>query len=252
MNDLSHEILQSRLTRPFKYFESVGSANDIARLWLDEGAPDGAVVIANEQRRGRGRKGRRWHTPPNTALALSIILRPPPQCLSRISLIGALSVYDLAKHVGCADVGIKWPNDVQINRRKVGGILPEVAWERGKPRGAALGIGLNVRVDFSRTAFKDTAVSLETAASRPLNRAHLIDHLLRRVDLWYGLIASDALFATWKNRLNMLGRRVKTETIEGLALDVQPNGSLLVRDDSGRIHSALAGDLFAVSDREGD
>ena len=252
MNDLSHEILQNQLTRPFKYFEAVGSANDIARLWLDEGAPDGAVVIANEQRRGRGRKGRRWHTPPNTALALSIILRPPPQCLSRISLIGALSVYDLAKHVGCADVGIKWPNDVQVNRRKVGGILPEVAWERGKPRGAVLGIGLNVRVDFSRTAFKNTAISLETAASRPLNRAQLIDHLLRRVDSWYGLIASDALFAAWKNRLNMLGRRVKTEAVEGLALDVQSDGSLLVRDDSGRIHSALAGDLFAVSDREGD
>lgn len=252
MSDLSHEILQSRLTRPFKYFESVGSANDIARQWLDEGAPEGAAVIANEQLRGRGRKGRRWHTPPNTALALSVILRPPPPHLPRIGMIGALAVYDLAKHVGCADVGVKWPNDVQVNRRKVGGILPEIAWENNQPRGAALGIGVNVRVDFSQTAFKDTAISLETAAGRPLNRAQLLDHLLQRVDVWYGLIASDALFAAWKSRLNMLGRRVKTETVEGLALDVQSDGRLLVRGDSAVIHTVLAGDLFAVEERGSD
>ena len=249
---LSNAILQSRLTRPFKYFESVGSTNDLARMWLDEGAPDTAAVIANEQLRGRGRKGRLWHTPPNTALALSVILRPPPQYLWRISLIGALSVYDLAKRVGCANIGIKWPNDVQVNGRKVGGILPEATWQNGELLGVALGIGVNVRVDFSRTDLKDMAISLESAADKPLHRAQLIDCLLQRVDRWYRLIASDALFAVWKNRLNMLGRRVKTEKIEGLALDVEPGGSLLVQDDSAVIHSALAGDLFAVHHCEDD
>ena len=249
---LSNEILQSRLTRPFRYFESVSSTNDIARMWLDEGAPDGAAVIANEQLRGRGRKGRWWHTPPDTSLALSVILRPPPAHLSRISLIGALSVHDLAKHVGCIDIGIKWPNDVQVNGKKVGGILPEVAWKNDEPVGVALGIGVNVRVDFSRTELQDTAINLESAAGKQLHRAQLIDDLLQRVDLWYRLIASDALFIAWKNRLNMLGRRIKAEAVEGLALDVQPDGSLLVQDDFAVIHSVLAGDLFAVSHCEDD
>lgn len=249
---LSNAILQSRLTCPFKYFESVGSTNDTAKMWLDEGAPDMAAVIANEQLRGRGRKGRLWHTPPDTALALSVILRPPPQYLWRISLIGALSVYDLAKRAGCANIGIKWPNDVQVNGRKVGGILPEAAWKNSELPGVVLGIGVNVRVDFSQTDFKDMAISLESAAGKPLHRAQLIDCLLQRVDMWYRLIASDALFAAWKNRLNMLGRRIKAEKVEGLALDVEPDGSLLVQDDSAVIHSVLAGDLFAVHHCEDD
>jgi len=249
---LSDGILQSHLKRPFRYVESVVSTNDLAKIWLDEGAPDGAAVIANEQVRGRGRQGRHWHTPPHAALALSVILRPPVPYFSRVSLIGALSVYDLAEQVGCADIGIKWPNDVQIHGRKVGGILPEAVWKNDEPVGVVLGIGVNVRVDFSQTALKDAAISLESATHRRLNRAELTACLLERVDLWYRQIASDALFITWKHRLNMLGRRIKAEGVAGLAFDVRPDGSLLVRDDFARIQSVVAGDIFVVNHSEDD
>ena len=244
---LSDAILRARLTRPFRYFESVGSTNDIAKAWLEEGAPEAAAVIANEQRQGRGRRGRRWHTPPDTALALSVILHPPPRHLWRIGLVGALSVYDLADWLGCADIGIKWPNDVQVDGQKIGGILPEAVWRDDAPLGVVLGIGVNVRADFRHTALQDRAANLESAVNRPLYRADLIDYLLRRVEAWYRLMAADALFVAWKQRLNMLGRRIQTENIVGLALDVNPDGSLLALDDCAVIHSLAAGDIFIVN-----
>ena len=134
---LSTEILQNRLNRPFKFFESVNSTNDIAKTWLQEGAPSGAVVIANEQLKGRGRKERTWYTPPNVAIALSIVLRPPQQYLSRMNLIGALSVYDLVEYVGGTQLGIKWPNDVQINRKKVS-ITSKSSSTNNAPSGSTL------------------------------------------------------------------------------------------------------------------
>jgi BirA family transcriptional regulator, biotin operon repressor / biotin---[acetyl-CoA-carboxylase] ligase len=245
---LSTEILQNRLNRPFKFFESVNSTNDIAKTWLQEGAPSGAVVIADEQLKGRGRKERTWYTPPDVAIALSIVLRPPQQYLSRINLIGALSVYDLAEYVGGTQVGIKWPNDVQINRKKVSGILPEIVWDGNELVGVVLGIGVNVRVDFSGTDLQDNAISLETAVGKKLDRADLIAYLLKRVDMWHHRIASDALFVTWKSRLNMIGTRVKIEDLEGLAVNVEPDGALLVQDDFEVMQRVLAGDVFVVSD----
>ena len=248
---LSTEMLQYRLNRSFKFYESVDSTNDIAKAWLQDGASSGAVVIADEQLKGRGRKGRVWHTPPNVALALSVILRPEPQFLSRISLIGALSVYDLVTYVGGTQVGIKWPNDVQIKGKKVCGILPEVVWDGNELVGVVLGMGVNVRVDFSETDLMDKAINLETAVNKKLNRADLIDYLLKRIDMWYQRIASDALFMTWKSRLNMLGTRVMIEDLEGLAVDVEPDGALLVQDDFDVMQRVLAGDVFVVTDESG-
>lgn len=244
---LSTEILQNRLNRSFKFYESVDSTNDIAKTWLQDGASSGSVVITNEQLKGRGRKGRTWHTPPNVALALSVILRPDQEYLTRISLIGALAVYDLVAYLGCSSVGIKWPNDVQIDGKKVSGILPEAVWSGSKLQGVVLGMGINVRTDFSETELQDKAVSLETVVNKRLNRIDLITYLLKRIDMWSQRIASDALFITWKSRLNMLGTRVMIEDLEGLAVDVEPDGALLVQDDFEVMQRVLAGDIFVVN-----
>jgi len=243
---LSNKILDEALDRPFQYHESVDSTNDLAKKWLEDGAQSGSVVIANEQRKGRGRKGRTWHTPPNVALALSIILKPKRDYLPRINIIGALSVYDLAEHVGCTEVGIKWPNDVQINGRKVSGILPEAVWDGDELKGIVLGMGINVRTKFDDPDLTLKATNLELASGKTLNRADLIAHLLKRIDMWYTRIEAEALFVTWKNRLNMLGQRVKIDELEGLAVDVEPDGALLVQDDSKRMKRVLAGDVFVV------
>ena len=241
---LSQELLEQRLTRPFKYFERVESSNDEAKAWLADGAPEGAVVIANEQTRGRGRKRRSWHTPPNVALALSLILKPDSALLPRLNMIAALSVYDLVRECGCEDVGIKWPNDVQVNGLKVSGILPESIWEAGKLRGAILGIGVNVRMDFSGTGLRESAVNLEDVVNTRLDRGELIATLLPRIDHWYRQIASPTLFSTWKSRLNTIFQSVTVDGVKGVALDVNAAGALLIRDENGNVHQSDAGDLF--------
>lgn len=241
---LSQKLLEEYLTRPFKYFERVDSSNDEALAWLEAGAPEGAVVIANEQTRGRGRRGRHWHTPPNVALALSLILKPDSAFLPRLNMVAALGVYDLARECGCEVVGIKWPNDVQVNGLKVSGVLPEAIWEAGELRGAILGIGVNVRLDFSGTEMRDSAISLEDVVRMRLNRAELIATLLRRIDHWYCRIASPALVSTWKSRLTTLGQRVSVNDVKGVALDVDADGALLIRDDKGQIHHTDAADLI--------
>ncbi len=247
---LSQELLEQRLTRPFKYFERVGSSNDEALAWLAAGAPEGAAVIANEQTRGRGRKGRHWHTPPDVALALSLILKPDSALLPRLNMVAALSVHDLARECGCEVVGIKWPNDVQVNGLKVSGVLPEAIWEAGELRGAVLGIGLNVRADFSGAALREKAISLEYVVKRRLDRVDLIVALLRRIDHWYCRIAAPSLLSTWKSRLNSLGKRVTVDGVTGVALNVTAEGALLIRDDNGHVHKANTADLTFHSANE--
>ena len=242
---LSEAILQQKLAQPFRYFPRVASTNDLAKSWLMEGGPDGAAVVADEQVSGRGRSGRAWRTPPNAALALSVVLRPPAAQIARINMIGAISVFDLAAQVGCKAIGIKWPNDIQVEDRKISGILVENVWMQEALRGVVLGIGVNVRVDFSQTDLREKAVSLEDVAGRPLDRAELIRILLERVEFWYQRIDADEVYDTWRSRLNMLGCPVVAEGISGRALDVTAEGALLVEDHLGGLHKITAGDVIA-------
>ena len=242
---LSESILEQKLTQPFRYFPRVASSNDLAKSWLLDGGPEGAAVIADEQVSGRGRSGRVWRTPPNAALALSIILRPPAARIARINMIGAISVYDLAAQVGCSDIGIKWPNDIQVGGRKISGILVENVWMREALLGVVLGIGVNVRVDFRQTDLRDQAASLEDVAGRPLDRAELIRTLLNRVEYWYRRIDADQVYDTWKSRLNMLGELVAANGIRGRALDVTAEGALLIEDQHGGLRQVVAGDVSA-------
>ena len=245
---LSEGILQQKLAQPFRYFPRVTSTNDVAKTWLMQGAPDGAVVIADEQASGRGRSGRVWRTPPNAALALSVVLRPPAALLARVNMIGALCVYELATQVGCDNVGIKWPNDIQAQGKKISGILVEAVWMQDYLDGVVLGIGVNVRNDFSQTDLRESAESLEYVVGHPLDRAELIRILLERVEFWYQRIDSDEVYDAWRGRLNMLGHPVVAEGVSGRALDVTAGGSLLVEDHFGAVHEVSAGDVTAVTE----
>lgn len=244
---LSQSLLEKVLARPVRYFDQVDSTNDTAKAWLEDGAPEGALVIAGEQKRGRGRHGRSWHTPPDAALALSLILKPPEALLPRLNMAAALSVYDLAQKCGCENVRIKWPNDILVDGKKVSGVLAETVWEGGDLVGAIVGIGVNVRIDFEGSALFATAISLEDVVEGKLDRVWLTEYLLRRFDYWYSLIATPAVFRAWRERLDTLKQNVAVGKVEGVAFDVSPAGALLIRDANGRVHQANAGDLVIAS-----
>lgn len=236
-------IQQELMPRAVRYYDSVDSTNDLALDWLRAGAAVGSAVIADEQVKGRGRLGRTWHTPPGVALAVSVVLRPDARHVSQVTMLGALAIYDMLEWVGLKDLGIKWPNDVQVSGRKICGVLPEAAWDGDKLLGVALGIGINVRADFSGTELESSAISIEPALGRAVNRLDLLANLLEHVDFWYERLGTASLFQAWKSRLTTLGRSVVINDVRGLAESVDADGALLVRDSAGSIRRVLAGDV---------
>lgn len=245
---LTQDTLQARMpSRPFRFYPQVDSTNDLARAWLLDGAPQGAAVIADEQVKGRGRKGRYWHTPPGVALAVSVILRPRPETLHQITMLGALAISDMLQKIGAADVGIKWPNDVLLNQRKVSGVLLEAEWDGELLRGVILGMGVNVRMDFTGTEIENTAISIEPALNNRFERTTLLAHLLEQIDAWVAKLGSTELFETWRSRLVTVGRPVivhtSDSTLTGTAEDVDREGALFVRDSNHALHRIVAGDI---------
>ncbi len=242
------EHLQSvLLPRPVRFVQSIGSTNDLAREWLQQGGANGAVVIADEQVQGRGRMGRSWFTPPGTALILSLLLRPPVTALHQVTMLGAVSIAEMLDQLGAHSVAIKWPNDVLLNGRKVSGILPETTWDGSRLVGVVLGIGVNVRIDFTGTNLAATAISIEPALGRPINRVDLLKMLLDSLDRWSLHLGTEVLFEAWRARLVTLGTAVLIDhlsgQLHGFAESVDPSGVLRVRDASGRLHTVMAGDV---------
>ena len=242
-----HQLVERLRPRAVRYFSQIGSTNTVALEWMHNGAAEGSVVVADEQVKGQGRLGRVWHTPAGTALIVSLILHPHVADLPQITMLGALAIYDIVKRLGVESVGIKWPNDVMLNGLKVSGILPEAVWEGDKLVGVVLGMGINVRIDFSNTELVNKAISLETVLGRRVERLALLVDLLARVDYWSQGLGSDALFETWKNRLITLGQDVRVKTADkeviGSAQDVNREGALLVRRVDGQSEYVIAGDI---------
>ncbi len=233
-------------TRPLRYFEQVESTNSIALEWIRESAEVGSVVLTDEQLAGRGRLGRRWFAPASTALLFTYIYAPPPQHIARSAMLGALVTAEVCDSLGVPDTGIKYPNDVQTNGLKLCGILAESISQTKRPL-VALGIGLNIRVDFSNTPFEHSAASLEHVLGHSLDRIEILSALLTRLDYWRELIATERFFEAWKSHLNMLGKEVEINTggslVSGIARDVLPTGVLLLERADGTSQQVLAGDL---------
>lgn len=251
MMDLDTISLASALgNRPFRFYPSVGSTNDIAMTWLREGGPSGGVVVADEQTSGRGRLQRTWQTPPGRAIAMSLLLHPPIQNLPLVMMLGAWGVAATLEQMGIQRVGIKWPNDIQIDGKKVCGILPEIVWEGNNLVGVVLGIGINVDVDFRDTPLAQTATSLSAFLDDIPPRPTIIRDVLAQIDLGYNdlIYAPHKLVDAWRARLNMLGKPLQVmlstgQIIVGRAVAVDDEGALRLEKPDGSVQRILFGDI---------
>jgi BirA family biotin operon repressor/biotin-[acetyl-CoA-carboxylase] ligase len=163
-------------------------------------------------------------------------------------MLGALAVAETVEGLeSWARVEVKWPNDVLLDGRKVSGVLSEAVWQGDALLGVVLGIGVNVRVDFTGSDLESTAISLEAALGRPLERGVLLAMLLRRADDWAARLGTKALFDAWKARLTMLGTAVSVTLedarITGVAEDVLPDGRLILRTPDGVKREIVAADV---------
>ncbi len=227
------------------------STNDDAREALERGAPDGHVVVADQQRRGRGARGRRWDSPAGTDLYLSIVARVPlelsklPPLTLAVGLGLARAAETLAPHT---DVAVKWPNDLLIDGLKCAGVLVEASARGTSVEGVVIGIGL----DVNRVAFEeelaDLATSLRLATGLVQDRAtvlaRVLDHVEDEVDRFVEHGVS-ALIPRVDAKLALRGSRVRCDEVEGVVLGLAPTGALRLQTATG-IRDVVAGSLRPV------
>ncbi len=225
------------------------STHDDLRALARDGAPHGASVLAEHQRAGRGRLGRRWQSPPGHNLLLSLLVRLPlpPDRVPLLCLAAAVAVAESAARIA-PGVQIKWPNDVlSADGRKLAGILAEAEWAArgGALSFALIGIGLNVD---SAPPLPDAAC-LAAIAGRALDRTAIAADLIERTLGCAEQLQVDpaGVLRRWRARSGTLGQRVRIGAVEGRAVDLDPDGALRVRLDDGSDHRVLAGDVQMIA-----
>ncbi len=232
------------------YFAQTTSTMDDARRLAEQGAPHGAVVVADEQTAGRGTKGRVWVSPPGQSIHATLIVRPGLEQLKRLSIISPVASTDAVRATTPLQPTIKWPNDIQMEHRKLGGILIEADWRDSRPRYALVGIGLNVNFDPApwATQIDRPATSLMIELSARQEREPVLAALLNAFEQRYQQAASADLHETWKSRLNTLDQDVTVtlttgEAISGRAVGVDDAGALIVQTSNGQRHAFIAGEV---------
>jgi len=248
--EISHSLNTRFLGRKIYYFEGVPSTMDTAMNLGIKGAAEGTVVIAESQTKGRGRLGRNWFSPKYKGIYFSVILRPKllPSKVSILTLLAAVSVSEAIKKVTGVDIQIKWPNDILFENKKLGGILTELNAEMDKVNFVVIGIGLNVNND--KKSLISGATSLREKLAQNTNRIELLQEVLRRIEANYSLLqhkGSKAIAEKWRELATTLHKRVKVysqnEHVEGEAVDIDSDGALLIRNDSGLTQKVTAGDV---------
>ncbi len=252
---LNTEILHRRLSdlpiAAIRYYDVTGSTNDDALTWLEHGAPDGSLVLAEEQTAGRGRMRRTWVTRKNTSLAFTLIFRPEKSNLIPFhSPLGALGVARALEDLADARPQIKWPNDVLLDGKKVCGILTEACWQGDRLAGVVVGIGINVASTAlgEEDRFIFPAGTLEKCLGRPIDRLDLLTEVLRMIFDWRPRLGSNEFLDAWNQRLAFRGEQVRInrpgqKTLIGAILYIDQDGCLRVRQENGEENSISAGDV---------
>lgn len=232
-----------------RWHESVGSTNDEARIWADQGAAEGAVVCADEQIAGRGRRGAVWVCPQGEALAFSLILRPtmPRALWPRLALVAGLAVAKTLEFYGLA-AEVKWPNDVWVTGKKIAGILVESAGDV-----VIVGVGLNVNPTEFPPEIAATATSMKRETGIEYDREELLVRLARGIHS-HALRAEaefSDLLAEMRERCALTGKRVSLMAGDEVHIvrvnGIGDRGELLIERD-GRIEPLLQADQIRPLD----
>ena len=250
---LTNALRTRRLGRSVEVHPVVDSTMDLAREAGHRGAPDGHLVWADAQRAGRGTRGRRWSSPPNVDLYLSLLLRPKLALTSLppITLAAGLAVREvIADLMKDAEVKIKWPNDVWVDRRKTAGLLVESSGQDAIPDAVIVGIGVNVNRRTLPPEIQGSATSIWLAkgGGEAIDRVQLLADLLARLEHWIDQLLMDGsapIVAELRAHLALVGELAQLDGREGAVRGVDPEGALLFETKTGII-AAQSGRLFPL------
>ncbi len=244
--------------RRLVFFESTGSTNPDAKRFAEEGAPHGTTVVADRQTAGRGRRGRSWEPPARRSIYFPSIVRPAfvPDKASMITLVMALSVAEAIQEVTGLPTGIKWPNDIVVNGKKVVGILTEMSMtpEMNEIQFLVAGVGVNVNQESLEEfpeELRGTATSLKIESGRQFDRAALLAEILARFEESYETfertVDLSGLRARYESRL--VGRNAVVRVLDpageytGISRGITETGELIVEKESGERTLVYAGEV---------
>jgi BirA family biotin operon repressor/biotin-[acetyl-CoA-carboxylase] ligase len=256
--DLTAALSMSRHLSVFSrvtYWAETGSTNDLALSMATRGEPEGAVVIADQQHAGRGRRGRDWFSPSGAGVYLSAIVRPHGAAASVpiLTLAAGVAAAQAVRSVTALPVGLKWPNDLVIGRpwRKLGGVLCETAGHGGRIEAVVVGIGINLLETAYPREIADRATSIDAELGRPVERAPVVVAILESlasvVDHFHaGRLG--AICHEWRGfaATGLGGAAVRwvdrSGEHRGRARDIADDGALIV-ESGGRIERLVAGEV---------
>ena len=205
LSELKGRLPVGRMGVEVHFHSTIGSTNDRAAELAREGAPEGALVLADEQTAGRGRLGRKWRMPRGSGIAMSLVMRPSQmerKALGAMGLVGALATIDALKGLKL-EPRLKWPNDVLLEGKKVAGVLTEASWTGRGLDYVVLGIGVNVKpVPLEDdAAFDYPSTSVEDTVGDEVDRGTLVFSIVAGVDDWYEKLQTGAAHPDWEDRL---------------------------------------------------
>jgi len=247
---------QSFFATNLVFHEIADSTNSLARELGANGAPEGTVVMAEVQTAGRGRMERRWLSPGYVNLLFSLLLRPPMKAeqVFGLTMLLALASIDGVKEVSGLASRIKWPNDLYVGRKKLGGILTELSVRGNDVEYVVLGLGLNVNwnpADEESLPYSVTSILAETG--KMVSRERLLVRMLKRFESYYRQLLTgeiDEFYERWNERSILLGKRVEFETVDGTicgkASRVDRSGALIILDDDGQEQKLVCGDVSVL------
>lgn len=254
VSDVQNLLTTRIFGRELVILSHTGSTNDVARGLAAQGAPEGTVVVADEQTAGRGRLGRRWVAPPSTCLLCSLLFRPTLSLsqANRLTMLCSLAAADAVREVAGLQVSLKWPNDLIVQSptwKKLAGVLTETGMTGTQLDFVVVGIGINVNVPPEVLPNLDpSATSILAEIGREVDRVGLLIAFLAGVEHRYeALRTGESPHQEWAARLATLGRPVKVttsdEVLTGVAESVDEDGALHLRTPDGALHRLLAGDV---------
>lgn len=229
-------------------YDTVDSTNnELKRLHMTT-AFHSALAIAEEQTAGKGRRGRSWSSVKGDGLWMSLLLKPeiPPYKAPVLTLVAGLAVCEAIEGATGLEAGIKWPNDIVVEGRKVCGILTEMSAEIETVNYVVIGIGINVNQEAFDASLKEMAVSLRMLTGKPLDRMQLLSsftaHFKRRYAQFLRTKDLVGMLDDYQKRCINIGKPLKIlwpeETVEGRGLAVSPSGELVVETDAGVVKIA--------------
>ena len=233
--------------------QEVDSTNELAKRYFQDDAPEGMVILAESQTKGKGRSGRTWHSPPGVGVFLSVLLKPaiPVAQIPQLTLLAGVAVAKAVNAINPLPANLKWPNDILMNGKKLGGILCELVAREGR-WGVVIGIGVNVnhRRDQFPEDLRELATSLYLENDQTTDRTLMAISILEHLDHEYRDFLQSGmapLVKNWTRLTGMFGKPVclthANESISGTAQGLDERGRLVVRMEDGQQRAFDSGEV---------